>query len=78
MALNERALGIYLLVALIVLGGVHVLVAARLARASTKRGVLALLVPPLAPFYAWETGDGAMAIAWLVALAAYGVGVALA
>ncbi|HQY62003.1 MAG: hypothetical protein IPF92_09225 [Myxococcales bacterium] len=76
--MNERALGIYLLVALIVLACVHVVVAARLARASKKRGVLALLVPPLAPFYAWETGDGLMAIAWIAALAAYGVGVALA
>jgi hypothetical protein len=75
---NERALGIYLLVALIVLACVHAVTAARLARASKARGVLALLVPPLAPFYAWETGDGVMAIAWIVALAAYGVGVALA
>lgn len=76
--MNERALGIYLLVALIVLGCVHVALVVRLARASRKRGALALFLPPLAPFYAWETGDGYLALAWLVALAAYAVGVALA
>ncbi len=77
--MNERALGIYLLVALIVFLGVHVVVVTRVARGSSaRRALLALVLPPLAPFYAWEAGHSRYAIAWAVALLAYVVGVALA
>ncbi|MBK8218550.1 MAG: hypothetical protein IPK71_32875 [Myxococcales bacterium] len=41
---------------------------------------LALLVvfPPLAPYYAWSLGEGYFAVAWLVTLAVYAVGVGVA
>ena len=75
---NERALGIYLLVAFIVMALVHATVTWRIARAARRRAILGFFVPPLAPYYAWEIGQGYFAIAWLVALMAYAVGVALA
>lgn len=76
--MNERALGIYLLVALIVMGLVHALVTWRVAREGRRRALVGFFVPPLAPYYAWEIGQGYFAVAWLVALLAYAVGVALA
>ncbi len=76
--MNERALGIYLLVALVVMALVHAAVSVRIARAGRRRALLGFLVPPLAPYYAWEIGQGYFAIAWVVALLAYAVGVALA
>jgi hypothetical protein len=76
--MNERALGIYLLVALVVMGLVHAVVTWRIARAGRRLAVLGFFVPPLAPYYAWEIGQGYFAIAWVVALLAYAVGVALA
>lgn len=39
---------------------------------------LAIVLPPLAPYYAWELGEGPFAVAWLLALSVYAVGVAMA
>ncbi len=41
-------------------------------------GVLALLVPPTAPYLGWRDGLRAWPVTWLVALAAYGVALLLA
>jgi len=45
---------------------------------TAPRLVLAAFVPPLAPFYAYALGENLFALAWVVTLAVYAVGVALA
>lgn len=40
--------------------------------------VLLLVVPPLAPYYAWALGEGYFSVGWLVTLAVYAVGVGIA
>jgi hypothetical protein len=52
---------------------VHIALAARLMLRSRprRRGVLALLVPPLAPIYGFRQGFRRSSALWLVALIAY-------
>ncbi len=42
------------------------------------RGLLALVVAPLAPFWLWRAGRRALPIVWAVTLVAYAVGFAAA
>jgi hypothetical protein len=51
---------------------VHVALAAGLAaRAPRWRGAVALVVPPLAPWWGWRTRLRARTVAWLVLAAVY-------
>lgn len=52
---------------------VHIALAARLALRSRprRRGLLALLVPPLAPLYGFREGWRRSSVLWLVALIVY-------
>jgi hypothetical protein len=52
--------------------------AALLWRKPRWRGLLALLIPPLAPFWGWSEGLRAWSAVWLVALVAYVAGFAAA
>ena len=65
-----------LIVAFAVLITVHVAISARLFfRARPRwRGVVALLVPPLAPIWAFREGYRRSAIAWIAAVVAYVIG----
>jgi len=47
--------------------------AALLRRPRPWRGVLALLVPPTAPYLGWGEGLRAWPLTWLVAFATYGI-----
>ena len=52
----------------------HVAIATGLAlRHPRSRGFVALVVPPLAPYWAFKSGMRARATAWLVAVVAYGL-----
>jgi hypothetical protein len=53
---------------------VHVYLAAVLAReAPLWRALLALVLPPLAPYFAFVVGRRALTVTWVTALVAYGV-----
>ena len=70
---------VWLAIALAVHVGAHLaLVAGLFARRPRYRALLALLVPPLAPYWGWDTGMTLRALLWVGALAAYAVGVGLA
>ena len=58
----------------------HVVIAARLAwrQRPRYRGLVALLVPPLAPIWAYRARWRILAAIWLVAVVAYAVLVAVA
>lgn len=68
-----------LVVAFATLVTVHVFIAARLVlRARPRwRGGLALIVPPLAPIWAWREGWRRSAQLWVLAVVAYGVALLL-
>ena len=52
----------------------HVRLSMRLMRRQPRwRGIVALVIPPLAPYWAIRAGDRAHAIAWGVTLLAWGV-----
>ncbi len=42
----------------------HLLVAKGLARASRREALFALLLPPLAPVFAWRRGQTRRALSW--------------
>lgn len=68
-----------LLAALLVHAGAHVAIAVGLVGArSYARAALALLVPPLAPWWGWHDGMRTRVVVWASALAAYAIGVAVA
>jgi len=69
---------------LLLLGGLAAFVGAHLAivvelfrRREWTRAVVALLVAPFAPWWAWERGLRRRTIAWLGALGVYVVGVVI-
>jgi len=65
--------------ALAVFVAAHVALVAGLARRRTwGRAVLALLVPPLAPWWGYRVGLRVATIAWCAALALYALGVVVA
>lgn len=78
--MSPNAAGALLLAALAALVCSHVALLVRLARArSWRHFVAALVVPPLAPLWAWELKERRWIYTWLVALAVYTAGaVALA
>jgi hypothetical protein len=58
---------------------VHVTLALGLGRRSPRwRGAVALVVPPLAPWWGWRAGMRARAAIWLVAAPLYAVSLWLA
>ena len=68
----------WLFVALVCHTVAHVALVGGLAvRRSFGRATLALLMPPLAPYWGWEAGMRKRALLWLGALAAYALGIAL-
>jgi hypothetical protein len=68
-----------LLVAFTTHVGAHVAIVVALARRREwRRAVAALLIPPLAPFWAWHAKMRALAYAWVAALAFFALGVAAA
>jgi hypothetical protein len=65
--------------ALFVHGVAHVAIAgAFVHRREWKHAVLALLVPPLAPWWGWHAGMKPLVFVWSGALAVYALGVAAA
>jgi len=65
--------------ALAVFLAAHVALVAGLARRRPSwRAVVALLVPPLAPWWGYRAGLRVATIAWCAALALYAVGVVVA
>ena len=70
---------VWLVVALAALVAVHLALVYGLVRRRPRyRALFALLVPPLAPYWGWDTGMRRRALLWVCALAAYAVGVGLA
>jgi hypothetical protein len=73
------ALGFVLFGAFVALVAAHVAIAVGLARKGAwARAALALLVPPLAPWWGWSEGMRRRTIAWGTALSVYAITVALA
>jgi hypothetical protein len=65
-------------IALVAMLGVHVALLVRLAtRAPRYRALVALAVPPLAPYWGWRTGARTWVYVWGGALALYTLGVAV-
>lgn len=72
-------MGAILAVALAAFGAAHVALAVGLARRGPVWvALVALAVPPLAPWWGWARGMRVRAITWGAALALYAVGVSLA
>ncbi len=75
----KGALSAVLVIALLGHVAAHVSLLIGFARArSYKRVIGALLFPPLAPLWGYESGWKRRALAWVIALVVYAVGVALA
>ncbi len=72
-------MGIALAALLAIFAGAHVAIAIGLGwrKRLLRRALLGLLVPPLAPWWAWEAGLRVQTIVWGAALALYAVGVAI-
>jgi len=70
-------MGIALAVALVVWTCAHAWLAVGLGRRHWGRALLALVVPPLAPWWGWRAGLRAPAVTWGIALALYAAGVAV-
>lgn len=72
-------MGIALAALLAIFAAAHVAIAIALAwrKRLLRRALLGLLVPPLAPWWAWEAGLRVQTIVWGAALALYAVGVAI-
>jgi hypothetical protein len=67
------ALGV-LLVAFAVLSTAHVTLAIGLARRHPRfRGLLALIIPPLAPWWGWRARMPVRSASWIVAAVAYAI-----
>jgi hypothetical protein len=72
-------MGIALAVALVAFAVAHVTLVVGLAkRRLWWRALLALVAPPLAPWWGWREGMRARTIAWGAALTLYAIGVAAA
>jgi hypothetical protein len=68
----DMTIGVALALALTVFAGAHVAIVGGLARRRAWRKALAaLLVPPLAPWWAFRLGMRARAYVWLGAVGAY-------
>jgi hypothetical protein len=63
---------------LAVFAGAHVTLLGSLAlRAPRYRAIVALVVPPLAPYWAWRDGLKVRVYVWAATLTVYGIGVAV-
>ncbi len=72
--LRDEVAAAVLIGSLAVWGVLHVHVAMRLVRRHPRwRGVVALILPPLAPYWAARTGDRVWAAAWGVSLLLWGL-----
>ena len=72
----SRAAPVLLLAGVVTLVAAHVAIVVALARAGAwSRAALALVIPPLAPWWAWERGWRPRAIAWAAGIALYAAGV---
>jgi hypothetical protein len=72
-------MGIALALALLALGAAHVALVTGLARRHPAwHAIVALAVPPLAPWWGWRAGMRRRTIAWAAALAMYAISVATA
>lgn len=61
-----------LLASLLVWAALHLVVVVRIFRRhGVSRATVAFLIPPLAPLYAADAGDGRLALAWLGAVVVY-------
>jgi hypothetical protein len=70
------ASGVALTVVLAVFLSAHVVLVAGLARRRAwGRAVVALVVPPLAPWWGWSAGLRPASMVWCAALALYAAGV---
>jgi hypothetical protein len=75
----KGALPYLLVVTLVAHAGVHVAIAVGLARRRAfARAALALFVPPLAPWWAWQAGMRARTYGWAATLSLYAIEVAIA
>ncbi|HEY8072571.1 MAG TPA: hypothetical protein VIF62_00630 [Labilithrix sp.] len=75
----SRVAPLILLIGLVAFLVAHLVIVVQLARSGAwGRVALALLLPPLAPWWAWERGMRRSAYAWVGALAVYVVGVVVA
>jgi hypothetical protein len=72
------ALAFALVVALLVFLGAHAaLLVSLAARPPRYRALVALVVPPLAPYWAWRSALRTRVYVWLGSLALYAAGIAL-
>lgn len=67
----RTVLAIGLFCALLAFLGAHLSLVVGIARTNKARAALALVIPPLAPFWGYEIGLRRRAQAWLGALASY-------
>lgn len=75
---KDDALAVCLIVTLAVWAAVHVSIAVNLTRKVPRwRGGVALLVPPLSPFWAWQSGLRVRAVLWVLGLVGWGLARAL-
>ena len=72
------ALAALVAISLVVFLGAHVVsLGSLVVRTPRYRAVVALVVPPLAPYWAWQAGHKTPVYVWGAALAAYALGVAV-
>ncbi|HLK40846.1 MAG TPA: hypothetical protein VKU41_29030 [Polyangiaceae bacterium] len=77
--MGARLTGVVLFAALLTLALAHLALAVGLVRRGAwGRGLLALALPPLAPWWGWQAGMRRRSAAWGVALAVYVLGVLFA
>jgi len=78
MAASHSALGMVLGLAMLVLAVSHgAIVVVLLRRRELLRAALALVIPPLGPFFGLEAGARAWAWAWLGSFGSYALALAL-
>jgi hypothetical protein len=77
--LTQTLLSYWLLLALVLYAGSHLAILVGLFRVPPKyMGFVALVLPPLAPYYAWRRGLRRRTLVWLGALLAYAAAVIVA
>jgi hypothetical protein len=73
-----QVLAVALAIDLLAFAGAHLsLLGSLIARPPRYRGFVALLVPPLAPYWGWQDGIKARVFVWTAALGLYATGVAV-
>jgi hypothetical protein len=73
-----QVLAVLVALSLLVFAGAHVsLLGFLVAHAPRLRALVALLVPPLAPYWGWQSGLKMRVYVWTTALALYATGVAV-